>query len=79
MPVFQFTYDWRDWRFYQVNNSTSTIPPMPPVFSGYFWVYLGIAIFLTLVTIIGWSWFTDIPKNEQTPVPAGKRPPGTIK
>lgn len=67
MPVFQFSNNWRDWRYHQVNkgdssgsNSTTTTNfPDPPVFSGYFWIYLGISIALTMITIEGWWRFTQ--------------------
>ncbi|PMD48055.1 hypothetical protein L207DRAFT_559805 [Hyaloscypha variabilis F] len=79
MPVFQFTYDWRDWRFYQVNNSNTTTSPEPPVFSGYFWIYFGISISFTLITILGWWRFTESPKGGHTSGSPGSMGSSSIK
>ncbi|KAI8631706.1 hypothetical protein F5Y19DRAFT_402314 [Xylariaceae sp. FL1651] len=72
MPVFQFPYDWRDWQWKSWGNAageslsgstsnpstTGSSSPNPPVFSGYFYIYLAISVFLTLLTLEGWWQFT---------------------
>jgi len=64
MPIFQFPNDWRNWQYHKVSmddssqagtgNSSSNVETggtHPPVFSGYFWIYLGISIALTFVVL----------------------------
>ncbi|KAH7311314.1 hypothetical protein B0I35DRAFT_63030 [Stachybotrys elegans] len=56
MPVFRYENYWRDWRYRPVENNTGedgngdSENGSAPVFSGYFWIYLGVAIALTLTT-----------------------------
>ncbi|KAL8372533.1 hypothetical protein RB595_002050 [Gaeumannomyces hyphopodioides] len=51
MPIFAFQNDWRDLRF-------AAAPDTGPVVSGYFWVFLAVALTATLLTIEGWWRFT---------------------
>ncbi|KAH8810715.1 hypothetical protein F5884DRAFT_259217 [Xylogone sp. PMI_703] len=66
MPVFQFQNNWRDWR-YQPADATD-----PPVFSGYFWLFLGISVSLTMVTIGIW-WRFRTPKDGPRPAYRGHK------
>ncbi|KAH9897539.1 hypothetical protein F4778DRAFT_783117 [Xylariomycetidae sp. FL2044] len=66
MPIFQWSNDWRDWRFNSVNKGNSSSSDDGnggtdglPVFSGYFWIYLGISLGFTWMTIEGWWRFTS--------------------
>ena len=68
MPVIQFPNDWRNWQFQEVfkggnggsgSGSDASTGPALPIFSGYFWIYLGLSIAFTLATIVGWWWFTS--------------------
>ncbi|KAH9994057.1 hypothetical protein F4779DRAFT_637101 [Xylariaceae sp. FL0662B] len=67
MPIFQWTNDWRDWRYQPVasgNASSSTSDTNTddsPVVSGYIWIYIGIAAGLTIVTFV--SFFLYISKE----------------
>jgi hypothetical protein len=70
MPIFQFTYDWRDWRWQsygnpgdQGNAANSTSEPGldlsdPPVFSGYFYIYLAVTFLFILLTTAFWWGLT---------------------
>jgi hypothetical protein len=58
MPIFGWTNDWIDLSFHSIkqdntsaSNSGSNNDPNPPVVSGYLWVYLIIAVVVTLVTL----------------------------
>jgi hypothetical protein len=58
MPIFGWTIDWIDLSFHSIkqdntsaSNSGSNNDPNPPVVSGYLWVYLIIAVVVTLVTL----------------------------
>ncbi|KAJ3578757.1 hypothetical protein NPX13_g1802 [Xylaria arbuscula] len=60
MPIFQWTYDWRDWRYRPVsldNTSTTTIGHQArlPVVSGYIAIYFPIAISLVVITLTGFA------------------------
>ncbi|KAI0593287.1 hypothetical protein F4775DRAFT_578469 [Biscogniauxia sp. FL1348] len=67
MPIFQWSNDWRDWRYLPVddgNGSSTTSDPSspndtmsPPVVSGYVWIYLSISIGLTLITYFGFRFY----------------------
>jgi hypothetical protein len=60
MPVFQFANDWRNWRYQPVRAANSSTPDSGtslPVFSGYFWIYLGISAALMLFTVEAWWRF----------------------
>ncbi|KAH9897538.1 hypothetical protein F4778DRAFT_239029 [Xylariomycetidae sp. FL2044] len=68
MPIFQWSNDWRDWRYQPVNkgnmssssdNNNNGSTEGLPVFSGYFWIYLSISLGFTLMTIEGWWRFTS--------------------
>lgn len=61
MPVFQFSNDWRNWKYQQVDNgdSSGTNSAKLPVFSGYFWIYLGISAAVMLCTIEAWWQFNS--------------------
>ncbi|KFA73447.1 hypothetical protein S40288_10887 [Stachybotrys chartarum IBT 40288] len=69
MPVFNFENDWLDWRFQRVNGSSGSrddpvgaaSPDSAPVFSAYFWIWLVVAILLTLVTF--GTFRSNLPRN----------------
>ncbi|KAK0717826.1 hypothetical protein B0T26DRAFT_751839 [Lasiosphaeria miniovina] len=68
MPVFNFGNHWVDARWNLTSSQSSSSggagsggSDSPPVFSGYFWTYLAATITLTLITILGWSWYTKEP------------------
>ncbi|KAK3361259.1 hypothetical protein B0T24DRAFT_725010 [Lasiosphaeria ovina] len=67
MPVFNFGNRWVDARWNPTSGQSSSSDgggsggSDNPVFSGYFWTYLAATIFLTLITILGWSWYTKEP------------------
>jgi len=76
MPVFEFHNRWVNLRFQpaDANKDAASGNDGPsvskegqvldaPVFSGYFWMYLALSIFLTAVTIIGRWWSTK--ENEK--------------
>ncbi|KAK5659914.1 hypothetical protein OQA88_13378 [Cercophora sp. LCS_1] len=64
MPIFDWGNDWRDWRYQPVaqpdttseNEVNTAISPeaRPPVFSGYFWIYLAVSVALSFATIEVW-------------------------
>ncbi|KAK4191059.1 hypothetical protein QBC35DRAFT_538948 [Podospora australis] len=66
MPVFDFKNHWWDWRFQMTKESNGTSSAdggkqdekagPQPVLSGHFWIYLGISLVLTLVTLSGYCW-----------------------
>ncbi|EPE35037.1 hypothetical protein GLAREA_10732 [Glarea lozoyensis ATCC 20868] len=62
MPVFQFPHRWRDWQYNLVeihDASSGSNKSDLPVFSGYFWWYLGTSSAFTLLTVEGWWRFTS--------------------
>ncbi|KAI0387447.1 hypothetical protein F5Y04DRAFT_240201 [Hypomontagnella monticulosa] len=58
MPIFQWSNDWRDWRYHPVdsgntsdsNSQDASDGELPPVVSGYIWIYLSISVSLTIIT-----------------------------
>jgi len=62
MPIFNYENDWRDWRYRPApqpdsssgNGTNSSVVADPPVFSGYFWIYLTVSICLSFATIEVW-------------------------
>ncbi|TGJ87103.1 hypothetical protein E0Z10_g1707 [Xylaria hypoxylon] len=62
MPIFQWTNDWRDWRYNPVGRgnspTTGTNPEIQlPVVSGYIAVYFPIAIGLMVITLSSFAYY----------------------
>ncbi|OTA98249.1 hypothetical protein M426DRAFT_326134 [Hypoxylon sp. CI-4A] len=78
MPIFQWSNDWRDWRYRPVDsgNTSSGSDPggsadgtQPPVVSGYIWIYLAISIGLTFTTFFGFRLYMELRNHERgTPI-----------
>ncbi|KAI8957389.1 hypothetical protein F5Y11DRAFT_339808 [Daldinia sp. FL1419] len=73
MPIFQWSNDWRDWRYRPVDsgNASSSGPGSsasngaPPVVSGYIWVYISISIGLTIATFLGFRFYMKIRNRDK--------------
>ncbi|KAI2603725.1 hypothetical protein GGR54DRAFT_622107 [Hypoxylon sp. NC1633] len=75
MPIFQWSNDWRDWRYRPVDDGNQSSDgsqedpsnaTMVPVVSGYIWLYISISTILTLVTIFGFRFYMSF-KNSPSP------------
>ncbi|KAI0849269.1 hypothetical protein F5Y00DRAFT_261739 [Daldinia vernicosa] len=75
MPIFQWSNDWRDWRYRPVDNgnSSSSGPSSgapggtmaPPVVSGYIWIYISISIGLTMVTFLVFRFYMKLRNRDK--------------
>ncbi|KAK0705852.1 hypothetical protein B0T21DRAFT_416538 [Apiosordaria backusii] len=71
MPVFKFENDWKDWRWNSVPTkgmgdleaNSSNNPANPPVFSGYFYIFLAIGGGLLLLTGAWWKLYFEVQSN----------------
>ncbi|KAI0530253.1 hypothetical protein GGR58DRAFT_518626 [Xylaria digitata] len=62
MPIFQWTNDWRDWRYRRVGRSNSPATDTGPenrlpVVSGYIAIYFPIAIGLMIITLASFACY----------------------
>jgi hypothetical protein len=70
MPVFDFHNDWRNWQFHPVKKSPKVGGDSEgPVFSGYLWIWLALALGLTILTALCcWWYFRDNDEKDSGPL-----------
>ncbi|KAI0108201.1 hypothetical protein F4814DRAFT_441751 [Daldinia grandis] len=83
MPIFQWSNDWRDWRYQPVDSeNSSSANPGPggsggaarqPVVSGYIWLYVSISIGLSFITFLGFRFYIKLRSRDKK-----KSPPTSI-